>query len=316
MSNLPNNTTIDGYKIITADESNNHRHDASEIIGLSEDAIGDSFVYAEYIDGVSYSDMQNQFISESNNTMTGDLTVPNTSTSGDNIINVFELDSIKISKNIEDYDITDLPPVEEENTAIQSIMVVGESGNIHNSWIPFGLPKSDISVNGPKYVQTDTTYQLQITNYNSFSNYNVSTDVGTVDIDQNGLITLNTPSSTPSNQTITVTVSDLTNSIDKVLEISTGMNILYSDDNVEYTDLPAGGIFITEPSEFYLKLGNYYPLGYSYTASTDLPSLTVTLQNYIVIVTPPSSNSTELSGSITIDRGDTSETIDIIISVY
>ena len=67
MSNLPNNTTIDGKKIISELEKSDHRHDNSQIIGLSDSAIGDAFVYAEFIDGVSYSNMQNTFISESNN---------------------------------------------------------------------------------------------------------------------------------------------------------------------------------------------------------------------------------------------------------
>ena len=70
MSNIANNTTIDGKKIISESDSNNHRHDTSQIIGLSDSAIGDSFIYAEFIDGMSYVELQSQFISDSNNIMT------------------------------------------------------------------------------------------------------------------------------------------------------------------------------------------------------------------------------------------------------
>ena len=204
MNNLPNNTTVDGKKIISEDNKNDHRHDSSQIQGLSEDAIGNAFVYAEFIDGVSYSQLQSEFISNTNNVMSGNLIISSNSLTENNIINVLELNNLKNNNGISDYDITSLPITEEVNNNTQSIMVSGAVPSIDMSWTTIGSGNvtENISLTGPTNISSGGTYTFEITNYNSFNAYSVSISEGSATINSNGTISVTAPQNAPDRKSV------------------------------------------------------------------------------------------------------------------
>ena len=320
MSNLPNNTTIDNNKIVLEQNSNDHTHDSSQIIGLSEDAIGDVFIYAENIDGFSYAHMQNTFVSDNNNTMTGPLSISSNSSSQNNIINVFELESIKVSNNIEDYDITSLPIHEEENTATQSIMVTGNNPSVDVSWTSsanIGIGKDNISLVGPETVESNNTYIFEITNFNSFDSYTVDISDGSVLLDNSGNITVDTPGTSSSEQVISLNITNTTTGVSKTVDMTLtedpNMFITYSPDNVEYEQVPQSGIEIETVESFYLRLTNYNP-SYNYSFSSTVSGFTFDRTDDIITVTPPLDNDVDQSGTITIDRSD-GDSFDIAFNI-
>lgn len=322
MSNLPNNTTVDGLKIITSSDENNHRHDASQIQGLNENATGDAFVYAERIDGVTYSTMQNRFISESVNTMTGTLNISSNSTSPQNIINSAELDTLKLNNGILEYSITDLPTVEEVNTAQTSIMVTGSNSSIDLSWLPSASSSSYSSISlsgGPITVSSGTTYQFNINNYNSFDTYSTSISTGTASIDNNGVVNVNTPPIAPNQETITLTVSNISSSESKTITFTmlADLDVIatYSTDNTTYGPIPQGGITVDDEITFYLRIEEYDP-NYTYNVTSFTPDFSISRNADIITVVTPVSNDTAQSGNITIDRGDSVFNVPINYNIY
>jgi hypothetical protein len=317
MNNLPNNTTVDGKKIISEDNKNDHRHDSSQIQGLSEDAIGNAFVYAEFIDGVSYSQLQSEFISNTNNVMSGNLIISSNSLTENNIINVLELNNLKNNNGISDYDITSLPITEEVNNNTQSIMVSGAVPSIDMSWTTIGSGNvtENISLTGPN-ISSGGTYTFEITNYNSFNAYSVSISEGSATINSNGTISVTAPQNAPNQQTITMTVSNDTLNVDKVVTMTLvedpDMNITYSRDNNLYYQIPSSGINIDTQDSFYLRLENYNS-AYNYTTTASIAGFSFSQSNDTITVTPPSDNNTTQTVTLTVDRGD--DTFNIILNL-
>lgn len=325
MSNLPNNTTLDGGKIISEADKNNHRHDSSQIQGLSENAVGDVFVYAERIDGYTYSNFQNTFISANNNTMTGVLNVSNNSISQNNIINVSELDSLKISNNIDSYSISDIPPVEEVNTSTRSIMVTGSIEYLDLSWTPTSVSNSNSSLSiyrpsGNQYTRSKVTNPFQITNYSSFDDYTVSTNIGTISLDTStGLVSHTAPDTAPTQETVTINITNVTqgSSKDITLTLLEDPEIIleYSYDGVTYNSISSAGIDINSENDFYLLLTNYNS-DYTYSLTTDITGLTYSITDDVITVTPPFQNETPSTGTITVSRQGSQYTVDINLNEY
>lgn len=320
MSNIANNTTIDGKKIISESDSNNHRHDTSQIIGLSDSAIGDSFIYAEFIDGMSYVELQSQFISDSNNIMTGTLNISTNSNNENNIINVFELDALKSSNNIREYEITELPPVEEINTTQRSIMATGSNSSIDLSWTPSlgSGSNSSISVVGPNSIGSDQTIQLEITNYSSFDTYSVSTDKGTASLNvTTGIIEYQSPSTAPSSDTAILSIENITRSVTKDISISITQDpeiaISYLNDGV-YESVTTS-ITVDTSDDITLRLDTYDP-NYTYNVSTSSTEITSSIVDDIITLSLPQTNTTQTTETITVSRsGDTFQFI-LIIEPY
>lgn len=320
MSNIANNTTIDGKKIISESDSNNHRHDTSQIIGLSDSAIGDSFIYSEFIDGVSYVELQSQFISDSNNTMTGTLNISTNSNNENNIINVFELNTLKSSNNIASYEITNPPPVEEVNTSQRSIMVTGSNPSVDLSWTPSlsSGTNASISVVGADIVSSNQTIELEITNYSTFDNYTVSTNKGTVSLNNvTGVIEYQSPSTAPSTDTATISIENVTRSVIKEISITIAQDpqIAVSFLNDGTYESIVNSITINSSDDIILRIENY-DSNYTYNVTTSSTSIASSISNDIITLTLPENNPSQNTETVTISRTGDSFTFDLIMEPY
>lgn len=320
MSNLPNNTTLDGKRIITETESNNHRHSASQIMGLSDSAIGDSFVYAEFIDGVSYSQLQNEFISDSSNIMTGTLTILTNSNNENNIINVVELDTLKSSSGIRDYDISDIPPVEEVNTAQRSIMVTGQNTSVDLSWTPSSVSSTvpSISMSGPEQVTSSNQYVFTINNYNSFNEYSVVVSNGSANLNTDlGIIQYNSPSIAPNQENVTLTVTNLTTNVSKeiIFTLQQDADIQLSYYNGTSYELIVGNISVSNGDDILIRIDTFNP-GYNYNVTTTSSKLSLSRTDDIITVSLPENNPTASTETLTVSREGDSIDVNIDLSVY
>lgn len=320
MSNLPNNTTLDGKKIISETDSNKHRHDTSQIIGLSKSAMGDTFVYAELIDGISYTQMQNTFISNVSNTMTGTLNISTNSTNENNAINVFELESLKTSNGIMEYDISDLPPIEEINTSIQSIMVTGSKPSVDLSWAPSSVSNttSSISITGPDQVSSRNTYQFNIKNYNRFDIYSAAVDIGTASINViDGVINYTAPSTSPYGNIVNMTIENTSSSVSKEISFSllkdTDITLSYYDGST-YQPLPEP-LVVSSNTPINIRIDTYNP-DYIYQLSYDTNVLNISQSDDILTIIPPDSNQSASVENVTISREGDSLTFSISLEVY
>lgn len=117
-----------------------------------------------------------------------------------------------------------------------------------------------IGLTGPTTVYVSQTYQYTITNYNPYYTYSVSSNIGTV-TESNGIVTLTTPASNTTDQTLTITVSrtgstaslntlfKANNIVSNYYSINTPTN---SNDTIEYNGR------IAVDSNYNSYVGGYY----------------------------------------------------------
>lgn len=185
MTNLPKGTTIDGNVIITSVIENQHSHLPEQVIGLSEEALGNEPIYAEKIDGKTYSEIIHAFVGDTNDTMLGSLLVASTSSNELNVISNNELENIMNNLGIREYHLSTVPPT----------ISLTEQSSVPNSDVTGKLPTavvptiyrsreaaiSIITIDGLTW-QDGEDHFIVIMNYDSFSTYSVETTFGTVEI--------------------------------------------------------------------------------------------------------------------------------------
>ena len=207
MANLPKNTTVDNKIAIVESEKNNHTHSLSQIKGINED-IQNNVIYAEKIDGVTYSMMLSRFISDDNNILGGTLNVSSSSSNPKDIINKSEVDLLLSENNIKSYNLSEIPPLSDVS-APNSLVTVSNALTIDTSWLPgfSGNVQDDISFIGTTQVVSNNEYTFTINNFNSFSDYVVSVIEGTTLFDMDtGTITYISPTTAPTSITDTLTI--------------------------------------------------------------------------------------------------------------
>lgn len=315
MANLPKGTTLNNTPIIVDSTKNDHRHNASSVIGLNEDVQGGGEIYAEFIDGVSYEQMQSTFVSENNNTMTGILSV----TSGNNTNNIVSksiVDNILVSRGVKDYSLSTIPSTS-ETQAINSIVHVGSSGSIDTSWLPGSSTNvnSNISISDvPSTVDSDTNYEFTITNFNAFRNYSVSVDIGNAGVYGDGILWYNAPDLSRSEQTVTLSIEkdgsqkEITFTLSQDLPLSLSLLIDGSFENVP------DPLVIDSTDTQRLRIDSYKS-GYVYTVTGDLLShgFTYTIDNNFIDIIPPSTLP-DISSNIVISDGYDTITINVNVS--
>lgn len=208
MANLRSGSKVDNNRIITEDIASNHIHNASQIEGLPDSVIGDSDIYAERIDGRTYSYLQYLFVSESNNAMRGSLLVNGSPSSDQSIVSKGTADALFSDLNVSYYDIVQLDPISVQFSN-NSILVSDNDGYVDSSWTNTTTTYPvNISIYGPRSaLRSGDIRSLEITNYDSFSTYNVSVNIGTVELGNSGRIVYTAP---PSNNTETDIVINVT----------------------------------------------------------------------------------------------------------
>ena len=307
MANLPKGTTLNNTPIIVDSTKNDHRHNASSVIGLNEDVQGGGEIYAEFIDGVSYEQIQSTFVSENNNTMTGILSV----TSGNNTNNIVSksiVDNILISRGVKDYSLSTIPSTS-ETQAVNSIVHVGSSGSIDTSWLPGSSTSvnSNISISDvPSTVDADTNYEFKITNFNAFSNYSVSVDIGNAGVYGDGILWYNAPDLSRSEQTVNLSIEkdgsqkEITFTLSQDLPLSLSLLIDGSFENVP------DPLVIDSTDTVTLRIDSYKS-GYNYNLTGDLLNhgFTYTINNNTIDIIPPSSLSTVTTNFSVSDGYDT-----------
>lgn len=319
MANLPKGTTLNNTPIIVDSTKNDHRHNASSVIGLNEDVQGGGEIYAEFIDGVSYEQMQSTFVSENNNTMTGILSV----TSGNNTNNIVSksiVDNILISRGVKDYSLSTIPSTS-ETQAVNSIVHVGSSGSIDNSWLPGSSTNvnSNISISDvPSTVDSDTNYEFRITNFNAFSNYSVSVDIGNAGVYGDGILWYNTPDLSRSEQTVSLSIEkdgsqkEITFTLSQDLPLSLTLLIDGSFENVP------DPLVIDSTDTVTLRIDSYKS-GYNYIVTGDLLNhgFTYTINNNTIDIIPPSSLSTVTTSFSVSDGYDTTIiNVEVVNTIY
>lgn len=212
MSDIDKNTTVNGFNIIKKSDANNHNHDVIFIYGLNTLAYKNmgqgNGIYAEQLSGLTYTDLENRYLNSSNNTITNYLSVPDTTTNSDpnSLVNkkyVDDLSNLYIDSG------SSLPPsINYSQTATANSLIVSQdNGLIQSQWQPVHLPFSEyFNINGPTTVAPGNTYTFTITNYSNLYSYSITSDKGTVSIN-NDVITLVTPSTNSSNTTITMVLT-------------------------------------------------------------------------------------------------------------
>ena len=218
MTNLRAGSTVNNSKIITEDIVAEHRHTVAQIMGLTDAATGQGEIYAEKIDGYTYNDLQNIFVSESNTTMTGPLVVTGAPSSDNSIVSKGEADSLFESFNVENYNIAQLDPISIEFSN-NSILASNERGYIDPSWTGGeAFYPVNISIDGSLAdINVGETREFKITNYNAFYFYTVSTNIGTV-VRVGDTITYTAPETNDSDIAVTITVTQ--GSVSKTLSFT------------------------------------------------------------------------------------------------
>ena len=183
-----------------------------------------------------------------------------------------------------------------------AIPVSDSSGKIDNSWIYGARGETLISLNGPTEISSGNTYTYSITNYNSFSNYEISPSYTglVISFQSEDIIEVVSPSILPFE-----TQTDLVVSKDGFENIFT--LTMLADPSVTIsgpTEVNSGG------SNYQYTIGNYNP-DYTYTVATTHG--TVSRTDDIITLITPSTLENDVTATVTVSREGSSDSIDVFM---
>lgn len=191
MARLSKNSTVNGERIIHQDIANEHSHYLINIedfgIIAGKDIGEDGGVYAERIHGYTLNDLYERYLHDNNHIMQGFLKI-NNFTDDKSLINKQYIDQYS-NETVLDDSLNSIPstvPIAISRTS-DTVVATNIYGEIDRSRFDINNIKNEFrpSLNGPTQVQVGETYVYRLTNFNTFSNYNISlSDGGVIYIDE------------------------------------------------------------------------------------------------------------------------------------
>lgn len=182
-----------------------------------------------------------------------------------------------------------------------SIVASKDDGTIDSNWA-FGLKGEGlVNVSGPTTIQARQQYTYNISNYNSFSQYDVSIDSGiaTIISVNEEIITIETPSINPFEGTVNLSITrdGINNDFPITLEADPSITL-------------SGPSNISSGNTYQYQIGNYIE-NYNETTTSDIDGLTFSITGDILTVTTNNTNPYTQSGIITIQRDGSSYDLNI-----